>query len=144
MYSSFHIAADKECVTASSELSNSGLLPEMRSSQGENFAHLEGALAGSFLGLQKALTDLMIPLSHLSQDILKRPHPGSDSVPSDSAGPVAKASKDSASASSKYPCAIAKGNTNKQLLGSMPIPQIIAKEHPHTQLIDRTMLPNLT
>ena len=114
MYSSFHIAADEECVTASSELSNNDLLAEMRSSQDENFAHLEGVLAGSFLGLQKALADLMIPLSHLSQDILKRPHPGSDSVSSDCAGPVAKASK--ASASSKYPSAIAKGNTNKHAI----------------------------
>ena len=89
-----------------SDLSNNGLLHEMRTSQNANFAHLEGVLTGSISGLQKTLSELMTPLSQL---VLKRSH--TDEASLDLEPAAKKAPRASASGcSSKYSSAIAKGN----------------------------------
>lgn len=85
----------------------------MRSSQNENFARLEGVLTGSFLGLQKTLSELLLPLNNS----LKRACSESDDVAStfqSAAGPSSakKASKAIAKGCTKtYSSAIAIGNT---------------------------------
>ena len=71
--------------------------------QTDNFARLEGVLTSSFLGLQKTLSDLVLPLASLNKKNLKWPCTHSDTA-SDSPGRV-KASKAS------YSSAIANGNT---------------------------------
>ena len=106
LHFSLDIGAEEECENETSELSNNGLLHEMRTSQNENFAHLEGVLTGSFSGLQKTLSELMTPLSNL---VLKRAH--TIDAASDFEPAAKKASKANASGcSSKHPSASAKGN----------------------------------
>ena len=72
--------------------------------QTDNFARLEGVLTSSFLGLQKTLSDLVLPLASLNKKNLKWPYTDSDTA-SDSPGRAVKASKAS------YSSAIANGNT---------------------------------
>jgi len=78
--------------------------------QNENFARLEGVLAGSFLGLQKTLSDLMTPISRLGPNPHKRPCVESE-VTSDSQGTSAKAAKAIATGFHRSPSAIAIGNS---------------------------------
>ena len=75
---SFQVDAEEECESSGSQAINTGLLDEMRSSQNENFARLEGVLTGSFLGLQKTLSELLLPLNNS----LKRACSESDDVAS--------------------------------------------------------------
>eukprot|EP00794_Sanderia_malayensis_P004087 gene4087-4639_t len=128
---SFHIAAEEECETSDPKRGNSGLLEELRSVQNDNFSRLEGVLTGSLLGLQKTLSELIIPLATLSKSSLKRPCPESDAA-SESQGPSIKATKASASGCSKYnPSAIATGN-NADLANRTSVATISKNAASHT------------
>ena len=56
------------------------LLEEIHSAQTDNFARLDGVLTSSFLGLQKTLSDLVLPLASLNNKNLKRPCTDSDTA----------------------------------------------------------------
>ena len=107
---SLHVAAKEEC--ESSQPLNRGILEELRSSQNEHFSRLVGVLTGSFLGLQKTLSELMTPLSRFQQAI--RPYPESNTE-SDSIGIGLStiAAKANARSCSHHPSAIAVGKNLK-------------------------------